>query len=189
MRFASQFDSPSCQIRVWGRQLVESLLRFHLHDGCGPPLRGGAKQSECQFEPTTAGLPILACFCDSKGAVGVQGRGTVITGRIEQGVIKVGEEIELVGINDTATKTVVTGAPLLLVPPRGPPFRHHPTPRRSTCIPDSCHLCTTRGARLMHEGRQTPAAQHACRHAGTRPAPVPTSPGQSLLTSHVGPGV
>jgi elongation factor Tu len=38
----------------------------------------------------------------------IQGRGTVVTGRIERGVIKVGEEIEIVGFRDTR-KTVCTG--------------------------------------------------------------------------------
>ncbi|WP_022850620.1 elongation factor Tu [Limisalsivibrio acetivorans] len=38
----------------------------------------------------------------------ISGRGTVVTGRIEQGKIKVGEEIEIVGIRDTI-KTTVTG--------------------------------------------------------------------------------
>ncbi|MFG5780255.1 elongation factor Tu, partial [Comamonas sp. J-3] len=38
----------------------------------------------------------------------ISGRGTVVTGRIERGVIKVGEEIEIVGIKDTV-KTTVTG--------------------------------------------------------------------------------
>ena len=38
----------------------------------------------------------------------IKGRGTVATGRIEQGIIKVNEEIEIVGIKDT-TKSVVTG--------------------------------------------------------------------------------
>jgi elongation factor Tu len=38
----------------------------------------------------------------------ISGRGTVVTGRIERGVIKVGEEIEIVGIRDTQ-KTTVTG--------------------------------------------------------------------------------
>jgi elongation factor Tu len=38
----------------------------------------------------------------------ISGRGTVVTGRIEQGVVKVGEEIEIVGIRDTQ-KTTVTG--------------------------------------------------------------------------------
>jgi elongation factor Tu len=38
----------------------------------------------------------------------IQGRGTVVTGRIEKGIIKVGEEVEIVGFRDTR-KTVVTG--------------------------------------------------------------------------------
>jgi elongation factor Tu len=38
----------------------------------------------------------------------ISGRGTVVTGRIERGIVKVGEEVEIVGIRDTA-KTIVTG--------------------------------------------------------------------------------
>src|SRR6202171_5248971 len=38
----------------------------------------------------------------------ISGRGTVVTGRIERGIIKVGEEVEIVGIKPTS-KTVVTG--------------------------------------------------------------------------------
>ena len=38
----------------------------------------------------------------------ISGRGTVVTGRVEQGIIKVGDEIEIVGIRDT-TKTTCTG--------------------------------------------------------------------------------
>jgi elongation factor Tu len=38
----------------------------------------------------------------------ISGRGTVVTGRVEQGIVKVGEEVEIVGIKDTQ-KTVVTG--------------------------------------------------------------------------------
>ncbi|MFP5351934.1 MAG: elongation factor Tu [Actinomycetota bacterium] len=39
----------------------------------------------------------------------ITGRGTVVTGRVEQGQLKVGEEIEIVGIEEKTTKTVVTG--------------------------------------------------------------------------------
>ena len=39
----------------------------------------------------------------------ITGRGTVITGRIERGIVKVGEEVEIVGIRDTSQKTTVTG--------------------------------------------------------------------------------
>jgi elongation factor Tu len=38
----------------------------------------------------------------------ISGRGTVVTGRIERGIVKVGDEIEIIGIKDTA-KTIVTG--------------------------------------------------------------------------------
>ena len=38
----------------------------------------------------------------------IEGRGTVATGRVERGIVKVGEEIEIVGLKDTA-KTTVTG--------------------------------------------------------------------------------
>jgi len=38
----------------------------------------------------------------------ISGRGTVVTGRVEQGIVKVGEEVEIIGIRET-TKTTVTG--------------------------------------------------------------------------------
>ncbi|AEY02948.1 elongation factor Tu [Oceanimonas sp. GK1] len=38
----------------------------------------------------------------------IQGRGTVVTGRVERGIVRVGEEVEIVGIKDT-TKTTCTG--------------------------------------------------------------------------------
>jgi elongation factor Tu len=38
----------------------------------------------------------------------ISGRGTVVTGRVERGIVKVGEEIEIVGIRET-TKTICTG--------------------------------------------------------------------------------
>ena len=39
----------------------------------------------------------------------IEGRGTVVTGRIERGKVKVGDEVEIVGIVDETTKTTVTG--------------------------------------------------------------------------------
>jgi len=39
----------------------------------------------------------------------ISGRGTVVTGRIERGIVRVGEEIEIVGLAETATKTTCTG--------------------------------------------------------------------------------
>jgi elongation factor Tu len=39
----------------------------------------------------------------------ITGRGTVVTGRVERGIVKVSEEIEIVGIREGSTKTTVTG--------------------------------------------------------------------------------
>jgi elongation factor Tu len=39
----------------------------------------------------------------------ITGRGTVVTGRVERGVVRVGDEVEIVGMADQARKTVVTG--------------------------------------------------------------------------------
>jgi elongation factor Tu len=46
-------------------------------------------------------MPIEAIFT-------ISGRGTVVTGRVDRGIVKVGDEVEIIGIRDT-TKTIVTG--------------------------------------------------------------------------------
>src|SRR5256884_9758967 len=44
---------------------------------------------------------------------GIKGRGTVATGRIERGVIKVGEQVEIVGMKEETGRVVVTGVEML----------------------------------------------------------------------------
>ncbi len=44
-----------------------------------------------------------------EGVCTIPGRGTVVTGRIERGVLKLGQEVELVGRGDAAREVVVTG--------------------------------------------------------------------------------
>jgi elongation factor Tu len=39
----------------------------------------------------------------------IAGRGTVVTGRVEQGIVKVGDELEIVGLKSAVTKTTCTG--------------------------------------------------------------------------------
>jgi elongation factor Tu len=39
----------------------------------------------------------------------IEGRGTVATGRIERGIVKIGDEVQIVGLSGNPTKTVVTG--------------------------------------------------------------------------------
>ncbi|MFH1671485.1 MAG: elongation factor Tu [Candidatus Portnoybacteria bacterium] len=75
-------------------------------DKCGPILELMEKVDENIPEPTRpVDEPFLMPVED---VFSIEGRGTVATGRIERGKIKVNEEIEIVGIKDTK-KTVVTG--------------------------------------------------------------------------------
>src|SRR5207248_4223443 len=48
------------------------------------------------------------CLMAMEDILWVRGGGAVVTGRVERGIVKVGEEVEIVGIHDTR-KTVVTG--------------------------------------------------------------------------------
>ncbi|MAF20739.1 MAG: elongation factor Tu [Parcubacteria group bacterium] len=73
---------------------------------CGPILQLMKAVDENIPEPKRAVdgdflLPVEDVFS-------IEGRGTVVTGRIERGVIKINEEVEIIGIKDTQ-KTVVTG--------------------------------------------------------------------------------
>ena len=57
-------------------------------------------------EPTrSTDKPFLMSIED---VMSITGRGTVVTGKVEQGIVKVGDEVEIVGLRDT-TKTTVTG--------------------------------------------------------------------------------
>ncbi|MEE9137457.1 MAG: elongation factor Tu [candidate division NC10 bacterium] len=88
-----------------------------------PIVRGSALKAletgECQsilelMEAVDSDIPLPARPIDKpfqmpiEDVFTISGRGTVVTGRIERGVIKVGEEVQIVGIRETE-KTVVTG--------------------------------------------------------------------------------
>ncbi len=60
------------------------------------------------FIPTPARPKDKPFLMPVEDVFSISGRGTVVTGRVEQGIIKVGEEIEIVGIRPT-TKTTCTG--------------------------------------------------------------------------------
>ena len=47
-------------------------------------------------------------ICHLQAVSHVQGRGTVVTGRVEQGIVRTGDEVEILGIN-APVKTTVTG--------------------------------------------------------------------------------
>jgi elongation factor Tu len=105
---------------------VRELLSSYKFDGDNLPVVRvsalGALNGEAQWEKSVDDLmeavdqhiPIPARVVDKpflmpiEDIFSIQGRGTVVTGRIEQGICKVGEEMEIVGFRDTR-KTVVTG--------------------------------------------------------------------------------
>ncbi len=61
-----------------------------------------------EYIPTPARNDDLPFLMPVEDVFSISGRGTVATGRVERGVVKMGDEVEIVGINDT-TKTTVTG--------------------------------------------------------------------------------
>src|SRR5205085_2262362 len=60
------------------------------------------------YIPTRVRAKEKRCLMPSGDVSAIKGRGTVATGRVERAIVKVGEEIEIVGIRD-ARKSVVTG--------------------------------------------------------------------------------
>ncbi|MBQ8425074.1 MAG: elongation factor Tu [Clostridia bacterium] len=112
---------------------VRELLSKYEYDGDNTPIiRGSAFQA---LESAKAGLyddPSTACIQELMDAVDswiptperatdqpflmpvedvftITGRGTVVTGRVERGVVKVGETVEIVGLEDKPKSCVVTG--------------------------------------------------------------------------------
>ncbi len=106
---------------------ISELLEKYGYEGC-PIVRGCAYPAT---QAATADDPACACIDELMNQLdtyipdpirlvdqaflmpiedvfSIEGRGTVVTGRVERGVIKVGDEAELIGIRDTA-KTTVTG--------------------------------------------------------------------------------
>ena len=61
-----------------------------------------------EYIPTPARNDDLPFLMPVEDVFSISGRGTVATGRVERGVVRMGDEVEIVGINDT-TKTTVTG--------------------------------------------------------------------------------
>lgn len=81
-------------------------------------LEGDAKWSESigalmdavdTFIPTPARETDKPFLMPVEDVFTITGRGTVITGRIERGIVKVNEEVEIVGIRETSQKSIVTG--------------------------------------------------------------------------------
>jgi elongation factor Tu len=104
---------------------VRELLSSYDFPGDDTPIVTGSALKALEGDTSDIGVPSVLKLLDEMDAYipepqrdtdkpfllpiedvfSISGRGTVVTGRIERGVIKVGEEIEIVGIKDTTTTT------------------------------------------------------------------------------------
>jgi elongation factor Tu len=107
---------------------VRELLSKYDFPGDDTPMIHGSARLALEGDQSEIGVPSIIKLVDAldsyipeptrvidrpflmpvEDVFSISGRGTVVTGRIERGIIKVGDEIEVVGIRDTQ-KTTVTG--------------------------------------------------------------------------------
>ena len=107
---------------------VRDLLSTYEFPGDDTPVLTGSALKAFEGDDSDIGVPSIYKLIDAMGSYipeperaidgdflmpvedvfSISGRGTVVTGRIERGIINVGDEIEIVGIKDT-TKTTCTG--------------------------------------------------------------------------------
>jgi elongation factor Tu len=106
---------------------IRELLTKYEYDGDNTPIIRGSALKAVEDPSGDAGEPIIKLLgaldehipqperdeekpflMPIEDVFSIEGRGTVVTGRIERGVLNLNDEVEIVGIKDT-TKTVVTG--------------------------------------------------------------------------------
>jgi len=101
-----QYEFPGDETPIIRGSALKALENPSDEEASKPIKELLAKLDEYIPEPTRdTDKPFLMPIED---VFSIEGRGTVVTGRIERGIVNVGEEIEMVGIKDT-TKTTVTG--------------------------------------------------------------------------------
>ena len=88
---------------------VRELLTKYEFDGANAPIiKGSGLKALDEYIPMPERDTEKPFLMPIEDIFSIEGRGTVVTGKIERGIVNVGEEIEIVGIKDT-TKTTVTG--------------------------------------------------------------------------------
>jgi len=97
-----QFDEDAPVIRVSALKALEGDAKWvesveELMDAVDESIPDPVRETDKPFL-----MPVEDVFT-------ITGRGTVVTGRVERGVINVNEEVEIVGIRPSTTKTTVTG--------------------------------------------------------------------------------
>ena len=104
-----QLDDPELLDLV--EMEVRELLSSYDFPGDDTPIVRGSALKAVEAEGDLAN-PACECILELmmpiEDVFSIEGRGTVVTGRIERGIIKVNDEVEIIGIRET-TKTTVTG--------------------------------------------------------------------------------
>jgi elongation factor Tu len=123
---ADQVDDPELLELV--EMEVRELLSSYDFPGDDTPIVTGSALKALEGDDSDIGVPSIYKLVDAmddyipeperavdgtflmpiEDVFSISGRGTVVTGRIERGIVKVGDEVEIVGIKET-TKTTVTG--------------------------------------------------------------------------------
>ena len=123
MNKADQVDDPELLELV--EMEVRDLLSTYEFPGDDTPIVVGSALKALEGDTSDTGIPSIVKLVEEMDAFvpeperaidgdfimpvedvfSISGRGTVVTGRVERGVVKVGDEIEIVGIRDTTTTT------------------------------------------------------------------------------------
>jgi elongation factor Tu len=123
--FMNKMDLADPELVDLVEEEIRDLLEKYEFDRDCPIIRGSATKALAGDKENEDAIMELVSAMDSyipepkrvldkpflmpiEDVFSIKGRGTVATGRVEQGIVKVNEEIEIVGIKDT-TKSVVTG--------------------------------------------------------------------------------
>ena len=102
----SNYEFPGDDIPIVKGSALKALERTRTNDDANVHRRADGGAGRTIPEPERAlDKPFLMPIED---VFSITGRGTVVTGRVEQGIVKTGDEVEIVGIKDTQ-KTTVTG--------------------------------------------------------------------------------
>ena len=106
----SEFDFPGDDIPIIKGSARDALLS----DSKDPndPVYASIKElmdAVDEYIPTPDRKSDMPFLMPVEDVFSITGRGTVATGRVERGVVKMSDEVEIVGFNDQPTKTVITG--------------------------------------------------------------------------------
>ena len=106
----SEYDFPGDDIPIIKGSAREALLS----DSKDPndPVYASIKElmdAVDEYIPTPDRKSDMPFLMPVEDVFSITGRGTVATGRVERGVVKMSDEVEIVGFNDQPTKTVITG--------------------------------------------------------------------------------